>query len=236
MKAKLGIAIIILSFLGSLNPYFLLFTIPIFGLGATLLWRSSKKVGTKLIWILLPVALWFPSYLLTMSLNHQIGLATAQKFDFIFEEDFRGRAVLIGNRPCGQAVTLKNDGEQIFVPSNGVILYQGNVDLGYINHNYFRKTVSGTLEEIDLKTGLYYSNGTQASLPKDRVGVWSAGSSTKTVYTPKPSIKYKTIAFTVSSLDSLDHYKEQQYLKDFENLTDSLVRTCELATENVSNR
>ena len=232
MKYKIGITIIILSFLGSLIPYWLIFTIPAFVIGDLVVWLSKKKPWSKLAWTVLPVALWYPSLMLFMYLNGTIGTATAQKLDFIFNEDFKGRAVLIGKIPCGQRVKIKDDREQIFVPDNGVILYQGEVEFGYVNHNYYQKTVNGDLKELPKRANYMYFESEENPPPKDIIGVWFRESGAITVNIPKPKIEYQTMVLVVGSKDSIEKYYDFHYLKNFENLADSLVRNCELKNKN----
>jgi putative effector of murein hydrolase LrgA (UPF0299 family) len=229
MKFKIGIAIITFSFLGSLIPYWLVFTIPAFTIGAVVLWLSKKKTWIKVAWTTLPVALWYPSFMLFMYLDGTIGIARAQKIDFIFSEDFKGRAVLVGSIPCGQGVSLKNEREQVFVPDNGVILYQGEIEFGYINHKYYQKTKSGGLIELPKRANYMYFDDEENPPPTDVPGVWLRGSGIRKVNVPKPQIEYQTMDLVVGSKDSLDKYYDFHYLKNFENLTDSLVRSCELS-------
>ena len=96
MKSKIGIGLIILSFLICLNPYFLIFGIPIFLIGSLILLISNKKLKSKLIWIFIPLIFWYPTMNLFIYLTGIIGTATAQKLDIIFPENFsEGSSLLV---------------------------------------------------------------------------------------------------------------------------------------------
>tara|TARA_R100001369_G_C3287445_1_gene163260 strand:- start:576 stop:875 length:300 start_codon:yes stop_codon:yes gene_type:complete len=99
MKRKIGI-IIVLSFLISFNPYWLIFGVPLFLIGIILLLLSRKSIKSKLIWILTPIILWYPFMQLFFYLMGTIGTATAQKLDLICPTTFEGKAIIISNMPC----------------------------------------------------------------------------------------------------------------------------------------
>ncbi|MGD1889900.1 MAG: hypothetical protein ACFB15_04775 [Cyclobacteriaceae bacterium] len=228
MKTKAGIIIIILSFIGSLNPYWLIFTVPIFLIGITFLWSGENNFWIKISWTVLPLILWYPYFLLFMYLSGTIGSATAQKFDFIFDESFEGRAVLIGNIPCGQEVNIRDGREQIYVPDNGVALYQGEVKFGYINHRYYRRTKGEKLTELRKRANHMYFEGEKNPPPENLVGVWLRENGTKIFNTCESKIECHSMVLVVSSKDSIEKYYDFHYLRSFEILADSLFKSCEL--------
>ena len=40
--------------------------------------------------------------------------------------------------PCGQKIVKKGGREQLIIPDNGILLYLGKIESGYINHRYFQ--------------------------------------------------------------------------------------------------
>lgn len=226
MKARIGVILIVAAFLTSLTYYLLLFAFPVFIVGAILVWLSNKNLRTKLGWTVAPVVLWYPGFATLMYLSGTIGSATAQKFDFIFDKDFEGRVVVVGDISCGQKVTIKNGREQLSIPKNGILLYQGEVEVGYVNHKYYRKSANGKLEELPERANYMYFDSEPNPPPTNVVGVWLGGTGNHTVYVPEPQIEYKSMRLTVTSADSISKYFDFHYLNEVDSITDNLVREC----------
>lgn len=222
----IGKAIIIVTFIASLNPYLLIFTAPVFILGTILLWFSKSKFLTKTLWTILPVILWFPAFYLFMYLSGTIGTATAQKLDFIFPLDFVGKVIIIEKIPCGQPPKVVDGREQLFIPKNGILLYQGELKAGYVNHKYYRLQANDQKIELPERSNYMYFDSVPKKPNSKIVGAWLLGTGSKTLNEPKPVIEYSFMYLLVSSNDSTEKYYEFNYVKDFENLTDSLIRHC----------
>jgi hypothetical protein len=223
MKLKTGIGIIILTFIGSLNPYWLIFTVPVFVIGVILVLLSKKRIRTKVLWTITPIAAWYPGMLLFMYLIGIIGTSTAQKIDMVFPKDFEGRAVIISEMPCGQAVKFLDEREQLIFPKNGTLLYQGEIKSGYVNHKYFFKDEKGKETEIPERADYMYWNNEPNSTV---AGVWLGGIGSKHINLPKPETEFRYMFMTVSSKQNREQYFDFHYLKKFENETDSLVQNC----------
>lgn len=227
MIGKIGVGIIVLTFfLSALSPYFLIFTIPIFLIGTTLLWFSKKKTVAKILWTIIPLLLWYPAFFAFVFLSGTVGKATAQKFDFIFQKGFKGNVIVVGDISCGQPIILKNDREQLFIPNNGILLYQGKVETGYVNHRYYYQISDDSLLPLPERANYMYFDSEKNHPPKNIVGVWLGGTMTRTSYEPKPTIEYSSMTLSVDSKDSIGLRYDFQAEKKFENLTDSLIRDC----------
>jgi hypothetical protein len=227
MNGKIGIGIIVLTFvLSAINPYVLMFTIPVFIIGALLIWFSKRQILSKILWTVLPVLLWYPTFVTFMYLSGTIGTATAQKFDFIFPNGFKGSVILVGNISCGQQVKIKDGREQLLIPNNGILLYQGEVETGYVNHKYYYQLPNDSLIPLPDRANYMYFDSKKNQPSTDVVGVWLGSTGTKTSYEPKPKIEYSSMTLTVDSKDSIDLHYDFQTEKRFENLTDSLIREC----------
>jgi hypothetical protein len=228
MIGKIGIGIIVLTFILSvLSPYVLIFTIPLFIIGAVLLWFSKKKILTKALWTVLPLLLWYPVFMTIMYLYGTIGTATAQKFDFIFTNGFKGDVVLVGNISCGQPVQKKDGREQLFIPSNGILLYQGEVKTGYVNHKYYYQLNDGKLQSLPPRANYMYFDSQKNQPPTNEVGVWLGGTGSTTNMESEPTIEYSSMTLTVDSKDSINLHYNYQKEKRFQSMTDSLIRDCE---------
>ena len=225
-KSKIGIGIITVGFLISLNPYWLIIAIPIFIIGVVLVYLSNKSKLKKLLWTIIPIVLWYPGMFLFMYLIGNVGTAMAQKIDFIFIEGYEGKAMVISNMECGQKVYKFENREQLEIPQNGVLLYQGEIKSGYINHNYYFENKAGKKTEIPKRANHMYFESSEQKPDKSIIGVWLGGMGTKSINLPKPEIEFKYISLTVSSADSIDKYSEFFYSNNFEELSDSLAQNC----------
>ena len=226
MKGKIGIVIIILSFLISLNPYWLIFGVPLFIIGIILLLLSQKSIKSKLIWILTPIILWYPFMNLFFYLMGTIGTATAQKLDLIFPENFKGKAIVISEMPCGEEIEIIDNREQLRIPKNGILLYKGNLKSGYINNRYFKIGKNGKKTEIPTRANYMYFDDSENKPDESVEGIWLIGGGTK--YNPNPNSgnNYSFKEFLISSKDSLEKWDDFKSSRKLERITDSLVEKC----------
>lgn len=223
IKKIVGKVIIVLSFIASLNPYLLIFTAPVFIIGAILIYLSKLKTVEKALWTSLPILLWYPTFFLYMYLSGVLGTAFAQKLDFIFPASFTGKVVIIENMPCGQLPTIENGREQLFIPLNGVLLYKDKLKKGYVNHKYYRLLTSGQKVELPERANYMYFDSEKKKSDSKVIGVWLLGTGNGTNAKGK---SYSFMDLLVASKDSADKYYEFQYSKNFEALTDSLINAC----------
>ncbi len=218
-----GKIIIILAFIASLNPYILIFTIPVFIVGVILIWASNLKLKVKALWTLLPIFLWYPAFFSFMYLSGVIGTATAQKLDFIFQPNFEGKVIIIENMSCGQPVKKENNREQLFIPENGVLLYQGELEDGYVNHRYYRLQSSGRKVELPERASYMFFEDEKQKPDAKVIGAWLLN--TGVGYNGGEN-QHEFMNLLVASKDSADKFYEYQYTKHFEALADSLVNQC----------
>lgn len=219
----IGKVIIVLTFIASLNPYILIFTVPVFIIGAILVWISNLRTKVKAFWTFLPILLWYPSFYLFMYLSSVVGTATAQKLDFVFPIDFEGKVIVVENMPCGQPVKTENGREQLFIPENGILLYSGELKAGYVNHKYFRLLPNGQKTELPERANYMYFDSEKQKPSTSIEGAWllGLGNGTNT-----QGNHYSYLNLLVASKDSAEKYYEFQYTKNIETLTDSLVNHC----------
>jgi hypothetical protein len=60
----IGKILVVLTFVVSLNPYVLFFTVPVFLVGTIFVWVSRAKLITKVLWTALPILSWYPAFFL----------------------------------------------------------------------------------------------------------------------------------------------------------------------------
>ncbi|MBF8965000.1 hypothetical protein I0P70_17265 [Pontibacter sp. FD36] len=225
MKSKIGITIIVLAFAVSWNPYWLIFAVPAFLIGVVTLWLSKKKLSAKLGWTFVPIVLWYPGFMLFMYLSMTIGQANAQNLDFIFPKDFKGTAVVISNMPCGAPVKKVSRREVLNIPEDGILLYQGTIEAGYIDHRYFRKNNAGQLNAIKSLENYMFWDDQENPPPTNKVGVFLGGMGS-TVSNDPESVKYEWMSLIVSSKDSLENFNDFGYNNQMSERAEALVRNC----------
>lgn len=229
MKPKIGFTIIVISFILALNPYLLIFIAPIFLIGVAIVWTSEKSTRTKLIWTFIPIVIWYPSMMMFFWLSGIIGTATAQKLDFIFKEGFVGQVTIVDKMPCGQKKVLKNNREQLYIPENGIFLYQEDIKNGYVNHKYYYVNKNNLLVEIPERDNSMFGDDQKIQPNKNTVGAWLGGTGSKTNNEISPEIEYSFMYLTINSknkMDSLDEKESWVKSQKIDKLTDSLVRIC----------
>lgn len=215
-----------MTFLVSLNIYLLIFAVPIFLMGVSLVWFSKKKILNKTLWTALPIVLWYPSFYVFMYLLGTIGTATAQKFDFNFPDNFKGKAIVVQQTDCGQKVIKKDGREQLNFPENGILLYQGTIESGYINHEYFYLTQTGDKIKIPKRANYMFWDDAKTVTNSSEVGVWFEGMGMETQFPPNGFADYKYLEMVVSSKDSLEKYYDFQYNKQIDSIKYETMKRC----------
>ena len=225
-KQIIGLTIIILTFLVSLNPYLLIFTVPVFLIGVGLLWFSKTKILKKTLWTVLPVMFWYPSFHVFMYLTGTIGTATAQKLDFNFPDNFKGKAIVVQQIDCGQEIVKKDGREQLNFPENGILLYQGKIESGYINHQYFYLTKMSDRIKIPTRANYMFWDDAKTVTSSSAVGVWLEGMGMATQFPPDGLSDYEYLETIVSSKDSLEKYYDFQYNKQIDSIKYETMKRC----------
>jgi hypothetical protein len=155
-----------------------------------------------------------------------IGTATAQKLDFIFPENFRGKAIIVPNMSCGQTVEFYKNREQVKIPENGILLYQGELKYGYVNHKYYSINKNGKKSELLALHNYMFWDDYEKPPKTGKFGVWSKGGGQKYFNNTKEEIKYSFREFILSSKDSLNKWNNFKRNRKLEKKTDSLVEKC----------
>lgn len=191
-----------------------------------MLWASNSPKKTKLLWTLVPLILWYPAGFLFTYLAGTIGFSTAQKLEFVFPENFIGKAIVIEKMPCGQPKKIINGREQLYIPENGILLYQGELETGYVNHKYYKLQANGQKIEIPERYHYMYFDSEKIKPDSTVVGAWLTENGTAYINDVDRKIEYNFMNVIVSSKDSLQKYYEFDYSKKLEEGVDSLVRGC----------
>jgi len=155
-----------------------------------------------------------------------IGTATAQKLDLIFPENFKGKAIVISEMPCGNEIEIIDNREQLRIPENGILLYKGNIKSGYINNRYFKIDKKGNKSEIPFRANYMYWDDSENKPNEREIGIWLSGGGSKYNPSSNGGINYSFREFIISSKDSLEKWTEFKRLRELEKLTDSSVAEC----------
>lgn len=144
---KIGIVLMILGFL---IPFFVLFGFiigfPIYIVGVIILLFGNLKIKQKLLWILIPLILFYPSYNLASSIS--LYYSDKQKVDLILPSDFIGKVIIIDNIDFGQDFEKKHRREQIIFDKNGIAFYPKKLELDKSNYRVYSKDRNGKLTQI----------------------------------------------------------------------------------------
>ena len=189
MKHKIGVALLLLVFILCTTPFGIFFSIPIYIIGLILIWLSDRAKRFKWFWTVLPVIVCFPIFYASMSLRPVIGMSLAQKLEFHFPEEFKGRVTIVYPVEWGQEVYEENGREIINVPEDGIVYYQGAIDAGYANWTFKMINEEGKGKDLyEFKE--WDMNGFEKNIKEDSLGVFLGGGWNTTSYDPPPSVQY----------------------------------------------
>ena len=190
MKKKIGIVLIIIAILFATNPFGVLPAIPVYLIGILIIWNSPTSKKWKLSLTIIPLIIWYPLLYLSMFLSPIIGTELAQKLEFRFNEDFRGRVTIVSPVEWGQKVLIENGREIIKIPQNGIVYYQGIIDDGYTNWKYVTISESGKVKEFAEFKAWKMTDSEKELMKSDSIGVVEGGGWSSTSYQPEPMVEY----------------------------------------------
>jgi len=201
--------------LGFLIPFFVLFGfiigLPIYIIGAIILLFGKLKIKQKLLWTIIPLILFYPSYNLASSIS--LYYSDTQKVDLILPSDFRGKVIIIDNINFGQNFEKKHRREQIIFDKNGIVFYPGKLELDKSNYRVYFKARNGKLKQINW----FYKSS-------DTVTINGYGESSFEIRTDS-AIKYIPYNFLAIGNDSIKHTESKEKCELIE-----LIKKGELKT------
>ena len=198
-----GAIVVIAGYLISLNPYWWIFGTPllyIVGITFVLLSKATRK--TKILFIIMPIACWFPGFLALI----YFGNAHATPQTFLIPQNFRGEIILYYGEPCGQELK-KEDGRYIYlIPQNGLMIIRNPIEYGIINQEYYfinaKKQKISKLDVVDQSTfnEAYALEKNKQEPPRNRIAIFLNGGS---IVQGTGSKKYVFEEFYVGSYNNL---------------------------------
>lgn len=223
-SAIIGKIITVVAFILSMSLSLLMLTIPLFIVSVILIWMSNENISLKRKWTIYPLISWWPGYILIATISDKIDHFTAQKVDFIIPEGFTGRIMVIENIKCGQPKKVINSREEIIVPDNGIVLYQGELKRGSVNnYEYYSLHKNGKKNKIN---GLDKADSQAKGSDYKSVSVMASGEAT--INTVTSGIKYKYIYLLVSAqnITNNQYVDDYKYTRTLNEMADSLVLNC----------
>lgn len=220
MKYKIGVIIVLLSYLAALNPYLTLYAIPFFLVGAALVWLSRKKILTRAAWTITPLILWYPGVQIIIRLFLLTSEMTEPQYDFIFPHKFSGSAIIIEDMPCAQAAEKNNGRITLEFPANGILLYKKRLESGLIDDRYFIKDSANNL--IELANYNYFAKD---SSQNKRKGIKVGFSAVSDVYIPERQIFAYQVLY-VGLKDSIEALEGSGVSLLLINKAEKLVKDC----------
>lgn len=136
-KALFGSGIFLLvtgAIITTFFPFFNYFySLPLiaFFIGLLLIWFSSKKIKTKLLWTFIPVLIFF---------LYQYSWLQYDKCEpetFLIPSGFNGKVHVVYNKSCGQKAEYENGRRLYKIPNTGILLTQFKDEYGSIDQQYF---------------------------------------------------------------------------------------------------
>lgn len=148
---KIGIGLIIIGFLIPMFVFMgFVIGLPIFIIGVISLLFGTFKLKQKLIWILTPLVLFYPTSKAVYGFSFYF--ADIQKVDLILPAEFKGTAIIIDNADFGQTFDKKNRREQIVFDENGIVFYPTDLELQSSRFRVFTRQKNGELKRILLSS------------------------------------------------------------------------------------
>lgn len=128
---KTGVGLVTVSFLLSVSSYYLLvFTIPLFIIGAILVWIFGRSLPHKLVISLAPILLYIPC---TIAFLYLYNYSPAKLI--IIPRDHVGKFRILHNEPCGESYSLTNGMKTIKINEQGLAVMHEKFD-GKLNFKY----------------------------------------------------------------------------------------------------
>jgi hypothetical protein len=220
-----GIILIIVGYLISLNPYWLIFGTPIiYIIGCIFIGLSTKRLFTKILIISAPIIMWIPGF---WALCY-FGSARVTPSTFLIPTNFRGKIVLYYGEPCGEELIKENGRYMYHIPNNGIMILKNPLETGIIDEEYY--IVDSAYKKVKKLSMMFqqdfnedYTVEKNKHEPvRNQLGVFLGG--TGTGITDFDHKKYFTSELYVDSWDSLRVFNNVK----FDTTSLNILKGCRL--------
>jgi energy-coupling factor transporter transmembrane protein EcfT len=163
IKYNIGLTLAILAFIAcSISYYLIIFGLPVFLVGAILIFISKKSTATKLLSTILPIVLWLPT---TFVFLYFYGKTTPETY--LIPKDFNGKFRVIYGEQCGIEPKEENGRRVLEIPDNGILIIKPEFEAGTVDHEYYSVDKNGHRVKLTMlydfidskgKSGVYLSS------------------------------------------------------------------------------
>jgi len=214
----IGLALIIISFMACVISFCLLaFGVPAFLTGAILVLLSNRKIATKLLTTLTPIALYFPLTCLSLYIYNY---STAKAI--LIPKNFEGTLRVVFEEKCGHHYDKTEGVKTLTFPESGILILDEDFDR-HINYHYYLVDKSGKKTEIP-----QIINFSERVKKRPCVLIGSSGTIEQTIEAKATNQKGNPITyqdFYVYNKDTMDRRGDKNRQR-FDSLTTVLVSEC----------
>ena len=202
--------------------YFYGLPVIIFLIGAILIWLSGRTTRSKILWTLIPIAIFFAYQAMWRWIN------TSEPETFLISSSYRGKVHIIYNEQCGEDPEYENKRRVYRIPGNGLLFTKFNNEYGYIDHQYFfvdslgRRTIIPKMDVRDFnEKWTIEKNPNEPS--RDSLGVFHWGRTGGGTFEEK---NYSFQEFYIATYRQLNDTFGFKYDRRFDSLEYELIRHC----------
>lgn len=132
----IGLALVVLAFIACTISFYLIpFGLPVFGLGAGLVFLSNRPLWVKVLTTLLPLLLWFPASGIFLRLYVLYNRGTPETY--LVPLGYEGEFVVVYGEPCGVEPELEKGRRLLRIPPDGSLIVKPEFEGGAIDHEYY---------------------------------------------------------------------------------------------------
>ena len=217
----IGALLVLFGFWISTGRFTFFFGIPLYVVGALLILFSSRTAVVKTLWIVTPIALWYPVFKISPSVYRFFGPTHV----YLIPEKFRGRIVVFYNEGCGQELVRSDEGYEFQIPNDGILILKDPMNRVYKTEKFFLINGAGAKKEL---SQFHFSNfdGVQSKGVanyedrRDELACFDGAIVRKS--DPKSIYEFKFI----SSYDSIAKYYSSQYEQTLDSLMVEKLVNC----------
>ena len=135
-RFTVGVVLVLLAFIAPVvTPFAIIFSLPVFLIGALMIAFSDQGRIKKLVAIIAPLALVLPAAHLFMQLRIYLGPDPVPE-TFLIPSGVTGHILIIRNETCGVAPRFENGRFAYDVPRNRVLIVRSGEPEGLIDEEY----------------------------------------------------------------------------------------------------
>ncbi len=196
----------------------------VFLAGVLLVWFSRRQIITKVLWTLMPVAVFF----IYQFVSYQFDKITPETF--LIPENYRGKVRIIYDKACGSRPIMKNGRRLYQIPANGILITQFKGEYGIIDQEYYLVGPSGQRRRIyplnssDFNEAWSYENNPHEP-SRDSLGIFNMATSGSYTYADNSSYAYQECI--VCTYRQLRDSFEFPYTRKFDSLQEVVLKECE---------